>query len=220
MFHEPTELLWIVCLTGSIWTPKFQSVTLTPNTRSQTSWPKGTSDVMSGIIFFICSILAFSALFAAPKISAWFAALRWQKEFRNKKKEKRMCPSRDQQWWMCLLILCRQVPQPLQVRLHQNVRVSLELRGDLVAEWILSKFSRRSFNVSSEIKGCIPRRVDGTAAGRPAASKKRNFRRNWGFKIWAVVVQACCSNWRSLWETTCSRNSRIHLFSVSEKSKQ
>ena len=32
--------------------------------------PKGTSDVMSGIIFFICSILAFSALFAAPKISA------------------------------------------------------------------------------------------------------------------------------------------------------
>ena len=28
---RPTELLWIGCLTGLIWTPKFKSVTLTPN---------------------------------------------------------------------------------------------------------------------------------------------------------------------------------------------
>ena len=38
---------------------------------------------------------AISALFAAPKISAWLAALRWQKEFRNKKKDKGLYPSRD-----------------------------------------------------------------------------------------------------------------------------
>ena len=48
------ELLWIGCLTGLIWTPKFKSVTLTPNTKSQTCWLKETSHVMSGTIF--CSI--------------------------------------------------------------------------------------------------------------------------------------------------------------------
>ena len=32
--------------------------------------------------------------------------------------------------------------------------------------------------------------------------------------------KACCSNWRSLWETCCRRNNRIHLSSVSEKPKQ
>ena len=36
MFHGPTELLWIGCLTGLIWTPKSKSVTLTPSTKSKT----------------------------------------------------------------------------------------------------------------------------------------------------------------------------------------
>ena len=88
MYNVPTELLWIGCLTVLIWTPRSKSVTLTPNINSQTSWPKGISRVMSGIICFICSVLAISALFAAPKVSAWSAALRWRKEFRNRKKEK------------------------------------------------------------------------------------------------------------------------------------
>ena len=83
---------------------------------------------MSEIIFFICSMLAISALFAAPKVTAWLAALRWQEEFRNKRKKKGLCPSS-----------CRQGPLPLQVRLHQKVRGRLELRGDLVAEWILQQ---------------------------------------------------------------------------------
>ena len=34
MFHEPTELLWIGCLTELIWTPRSKSVTLTPKTKS------------------------------------------------------------------------------------------------------------------------------------------------------------------------------------------
>ena len=34
--NELTELLWIGCLTGLIWTPRFKSVTLTPNIDSQT----------------------------------------------------------------------------------------------------------------------------------------------------------------------------------------
>ena len=37
---ELTELLWIGCLTGLISTPRFKSVTLTPNTNSQTCWRK------------------------------------------------------------------------------------------------------------------------------------------------------------------------------------
>ena len=146
---------------------------------------------MGGIIFFVCSILAISALFAA-KVSAWSAALRWQKEFRNNKK-KGLCPSRDQQWWICLLISCRQVPLPLQVRLHQKVQERLELRGDLVADEYCSKFIRRSFNVSSEIQGCIPWRVEGEAAGRPAARERRKFRRNWWFWISAMALLTCSS---------------------------
>ena len=35
-FTDHTELLWIGCLTGLIWTQKFKSVTITPNTNSQT----------------------------------------------------------------------------------------------------------------------------------------------------------------------------------------
>ena len=55
MWHvsRTTEFLWIGFLTGSIWTPKSKSFTMTPNTKSQTSWPKGISRVISGMIFFI-----------------------------------------------------------------------------------------------------------------------------------------------------------------------
>ena len=66
MFHGPTELPWIGCLTGFIWTPRSKSV-LTPNINSQTCWPKEMSNVMSGTILFICSISAISAPFAAPR---------------------------------------------------------------------------------------------------------------------------------------------------------
>ena len=55
-------------------TQNSKSVTSTPSTNSQTSWPKKIPRVMSGIIFFICSVLAISA--ATPKISPWWAALR------------------------------------------------------------------------------------------------------------------------------------------------
>ena len=50
---------------------KSKFVTLTPNTNSQTFWPKGISHVMSGTIFFICSISVISAILAAPRISPW-----------------------------------------------------------------------------------------------------------------------------------------------------
>ena len=40
-FTKPTELLWIGCLTESIWTPIFKSVTLTPNITSRDILTKG-----------------------------------------------------------------------------------------------------------------------------------------------------------------------------------
>ena len=61
MFLGPTELLWIGCLIELIWIPKSKSNTSTPKTNSQTCWLKGISHVMSGTIFFICSISAISA---------------------------------------------------------------------------------------------------------------------------------------------------------------
>ena len=38
MYPEPTELLWIGCLTDSTWILRFKSGTLIPNTRLQTYW--------------------------------------------------------------------------------------------------------------------------------------------------------------------------------------
>ena len=61
MFPEPTELLLIGCLTGSIWTSKIQIKYI--DTRNQLAdWPRETSHVIDGIIFCVCSILAISVL--------------------------------------------------------------------------------------------------------------------------------------------------------------
>ena len=60
MFPEPTELLLIGSLIESIWTPKSESVTLTPRTNSQTYWQREISHVMSGTIFCVCSTFAIS----------------------------------------------------------------------------------------------------------------------------------------------------------------
>ena len=68
MFPEPTELLLIGCSIESIWTLKSKSNTLTPETNSQTYWPKEISHVMNGIIFCVCSTLAISIL---PIVLKW-----------------------------------------------------------------------------------------------------------------------------------------------------
>ena len=44
------ELPWIGCLTGLIWSQKFKSVTLTPNTNSQTCWLKRTRDEWNNLL--------------------------------------------------------------------------------------------------------------------------------------------------------------------------
>ena len=84
MCQEPTKFLLIGYLTESIWIPRFTTGTLTPNTRWQTYWQKDTSNVTNGLIFFVCSTSATSALFAAARISAWLAATkRWRNGCKN-----------------------------------------------------------------------------------------------------------------------------------------
>ena len=61
MFPEPTELLMIGCVIESIWTPRYTSNTLTPETNSQTYWPREISHVMSGTIFCLFNISHFSS---------------------------------------------------------------------------------------------------------------------------------------------------------------
>ena len=58
-------------------------------------------------------------------------------EFKIKKK-KELCPSRDQQWWICHFLL-RQVLLPHQVRLHLKVLGSRQLRENPTAGWVLSQ---------------------------------------------------------------------------------
>ena len=81
MCQEPTELLWIGCVTGIILILKFRLDTLIPNINSQTFWPKAISHVTNGTIVFSCPTSAFSVLLAALRIPAWQAVLkRWRKD--------------------------------------------------------------------------------------------------------------------------------------------
>ena len=70
MCQEPTELLWIGCLTGLILILKSRFDTLIPNINSQTFWTKVILHVTNGAIFFVCSTSGTSALFADLR-TAW-----------------------------------------------------------------------------------------------------------------------------------------------------
>ena len=131
---------------------------------------------MSGIFFFVCSILAISALFIAPKISDWLAALRWQQEFRSKRKTKGLCPSRDQKWWVCLLISCRQLPLPLRVRLHQIRPWTSGASGRLGSRVNIAASSVDAASASySEIKGCVPWRGWRTSSRKTCRMREKEI---------------------------------------------
>ena len=87
---EPTESRLIGYVTESIWARRSKSITLTPKTNSQTYWQKAISHVMSGTIFSVCSISAFSALPAALK--------QCRKGYRKKQEKKELCKSQDRRW--------------------------------------------------------------------------------------------------------------------------
>ena len=111
-----------------------------------------------------------------------------------------MCPSRDQQWWIHLLMLLRQVPPPHRVRLHLKVRGCRQLRGNRLQNECWNELIRRSVDVSSATQGCIPWWVDGRAAGRPVASRRRKFRKLRESWSWNLVLQRgiCCPKQKPL----------------------
>ena len=126
MFHESTELLWIGCLTGSTWTPRSKSVTLTPNINSQTLWPKGisTRDEWNNLLHMF-KISHFSSTCCA-KDSSLISCPTMAKRIQEQKEEeiivsKSKPTAMNLQQWTCLLLF-RQVPHPQQVRLHLKVR--------------------------------------------------------------------------------------------------
>ena len=144
MFTEPTELLLIGWLTELIWTPRFRSNTLTP---------KDTSHVTNGIIFFVCSTAAISALFGAPRISACFAASpkSWWKGCKNNQKRTGLWPNPGQRrWtWPVLLLQVHQtqitIPIPTQRRVLKDGKEMLNCssaQGNLWQWWRLGRFRR------------------------------------------------------------------------------
>ena len=176
MCQEPTGLLWIGCLTGLIWIPRFKFGTSTPNINSQTYWPKVISHVMSGTIFFICSTSAISALFAALRISAWLAAPKRRRRGCRKKKEDKIVanskPTAMNLTSNCLdkfLIRepsdCVEKPRDTQSIYRETCREGKK------------KFkTRRSVEFSRKAERCIPWRFDGWSGGEnlPRQIKVRN----------------------------------------------
>ena len=88
---ELIELLLIGCSIELIWTPKSKSNTSTPKTNLQTSWQRGISHVMNGIICWPCLISAILALLLAPQ--------RWKNEL-NKNQEKDVSQPNHDLWWI------------------------------------------------------------------------------------------------------------------------
>ena len=89
MFHESTELLWIGCLTGSTWTPRSKSVTLTPNINSQISCPKGIARDEWNNLLHLFNISHFSSTCCA-KDSSLISCPTMAKRIQEQKEEERI----------------------------------------------------------------------------------------------------------------------------------
>ena len=126
MCQELTEFLLIGCLTESIWTPRFKSGTLTPNTRSQTYWQKASSHVMSGTIFSVVfNIIHFISLTSCSTVA---------KRIQNQKEDERVV-SKSQPAVMNISSLLRRALPPHRVRLHLKVRGCRLLRRNPTTGW-------------------------------------------------------------------------------------
>ena len=134
MFPERTELLLIGCSIESIWTPKSKSNTLTPNTNSQTYWPRVISHVMNGIIFCVCLTLAISVL---------QSVLKWCRKENKKNQVKKESQQNRSRWWIwsreaakgiltCLLLLHQKAQGKPEVKVKlfwvRKLRSTIERR--------------------------------------------------------------------------------------------
>ena len=173
MCQEPTELLWIGCLTGLILILKFRFDTLIPNINSHTFWPQVISLVTNGIIFFICSTSAISALLAALRIPAWWAAAkRWRKGCRSKKEKQEvsvakskstaMNPSSDK-FLNCEKANC--IPK---------VREILIATGKPESRMRRNSKSDAASSSQARLQDAYLRGLMDTAMGKPVASKEKS----------------------------------------------
>ena len=186
MFPEPTELLLIGCLIESIRTPRFKSVTLTPNTYPQTFWQKGMSHVMSGPIHLF-NVSHFSSTCCTKNFSL-ISCSTMTKRIQDQKAEERVVSK----------------SRPAAMNLSSFIATSYRIESDCISKsgdadsfgetreqdeyW--SKLIPHIVDFSSATEGCILWRVNGKAAGRPVASRRRRFRRlrqSWG---WDLVRQS------------------------------
>ena len=68
MFHGPTELLWIGCLTGLIWTPRVKSVALTPSTKDMLTKGNFTRDEWNNLLHLL-NFIHFSSTWCTKNFS-------------------------------------------------------------------------------------------------------------------------------------------------------
>ena len=130
VFQNP-ELLLIGYSIESIWTPESKSNTLTPKTNSQTYWPREISHLMSGIIWWACSILIISV----PQ----FAPIQWRNDL-NKIQEKNESQQNQNLWWILLRGRHRSCRLQLQrARWRDITEIKIPgvqlLRGEIGTTW-------------------------------------------------------------------------------------
>ena len=172
---------------GLIWTDKFKSVTLTPKTNSQTCWLKEISHVMSGTIFFICFLSAISAPLAAPRIFSLATCSTMAKRIQDQKEEERVV-SKSRPAVVNLSSFIAATSSAASSPIASESLGMPTASGNPTAEY-WTKLMGRSVDVSKAIQGCILRRVDGKAAGRPVASRRRRRRRFRQSCSWNLVLQ-------------------------------
>ena len=107
---NPQSCAWLVIWQDQLGPEDPNQIRWHQKTNSQTYWQKAISHVMSGTIFSVCSILAFSALPAALK--------QCRKENRKEQEKKELWQSQDRRWtWFRRL---HQAFQQRRVRVHRT----------------------------------------------------------------------------------------------------
>ena len=90
MFHGPTEVALDWLFDRIILDPMIQIRYIDSKHQHADILTTGNFHVMGGIIFFICSILAIPALFAAPKIFSLIGCTTMAKRLQERKKGERV----------------------------------------------------------------------------------------------------------------------------------
>ena len=138
MCQEPTELLWIGCLTGLILilTFRFDTLSQAPTRTHVEQWQFHTWWMEQSSSFVWYQPFQLHLLHQDLQLDKLLHNC--EEDSRSKRRRKELCPSRDQQWWIYLLLL-RQVLSPHQFRLHQKVQGCRQLRGRPTAGWVLNQ---------------------------------------------------------------------------------